>query len=82
MYYNIIPSFYGRGAQLYLNAGISISRHCRLFVKGSLNKGKEVPSIGVSGRFQLVIILVSIFAPCSKSTIKVVISSAKYTVNF
>jgi hypothetical protein len=54
MYYNIIPSFYGQGALVYLNAGMTISRHCRLFIKGSLNREKEIPSIGVSGRFQLV----------------------------
>ena len=54
MYYNIIPSFSGSGMLAYLNTSVTLSKHARLFAKGSISQEKGTPSLFVSGRFQFI----------------------------
>ncbi len=54
MYYNIIPSFYGSGSLVYLNARTIVQKNLQLFIKVSMNKEKQVPGLSWSARFQAI----------------------------
>jgi hypothetical protein len=54
MYYNIIPSFYGSGSLMYINARTMVGKNFQLFIKGSIDKEKKQPGLSWSARFQVI----------------------------